>query len=91
MMKQGAPQDEIANTVVNMRNQDKVTARAKMSPEELAPIEERNMELYGNPIGPDAKWLFDSKKQKMLEQGLNPTNEEIWQSIINSSMKKMTY
>ncbi|WP_233277472.1 hypothetical protein [Paenibacillus durus] len=88
MVQQGTPIDEIANRVVNMRNQDKVSARAKMAPEELAPIEERNMKLYGNPIGPDAKWLFDSKKQKMLEQGLNPTDYEIWQSIIKSSMKK---
>ncbi|WP_257132197.1 hypothetical protein [Bacillus pseudomycoides] len=88
IVQQGTPIDEIAKRVVDMRNQDKIAARAKMAPEELAPIEERNVRIYGNPIGPDAKWLFDSKKRKMLSQGLNPTDEEIWQSIIKSSMKK---
>jgi hypothetical protein len=88
IVQHGTPVDEIAIKVVIMRNQDKVSARAKMAPEELAPIEKRNMERYGNPIGPDAKWLFDSKKEIMLEKGLNPNDEEIWQSIIKSSMKK---
>lgn len=32
----------------------------------------RNVKLYGNPIGLDAKWLFDEKK-KMSREGLNPT------------------
>ena len=50
---------------MNMRNQDKIASRAKMSPEELAPIEARNMKIYENPIGPDAKWLFNKTKAKL--------------------------
>jgi len=88
MTHQGIQIDEIADKVVHMRNQDKVAARAKMSPEELAPIEQRNMALYGNSVGPDAQWLFNDKKKKLLRAGLNPTDQEIWQSIIQSSMKK---
>ena len=88
VVQQGLPKDEIADKVVNMRNQDKIAARAKMSPEELAPIEARNMEIYKNSVGPDAKWLFDDKKQKMLGMRLNPTDEEVWDLVIKGSMKK---
>lgn len=48
----------------------------------------RNKEIYGDSLGPDAKWLFDRKKRKMLQQGIEPIDEDIWQSIIQSSMKK---
>lgn len=68
MIESDCNKDEIASKVVEMRNLDKVNARAKMKPEELAPIEVRNIELYGNKIGPDAQWLFKSKKEKLLKK-----------------------
>lgn len=84
MTKVGASKQEIADKVVNMRNADKVKARAKMPPEDLAPIEQRNLKIYGNKIGPDAEWLFKKNKLKFP----NKTDTEIWEYIIENSMKK---
>ncbi|WP_242479947.1 hypothetical protein [Bacillus cereus group sp. N21] len=88
MVANGASKQEIANKVVEMRNQDKILSRAKMNPEDLAPIEERNMKMYGNKVGPDATWLFKSKKAKLEDLKLNPTDDEVWDAVINGSMKK---
>ncbi|WP_273320591.1 hypothetical protein [Vallitalea guaymasensis] len=84
MTKAGASKQEIADKVVTMRNTDKVKARAKMPPEDLVPIEQRNLKIYGNKIGPDAEWLFKKNKLKFP----NKTDIEIWDYIIESSMKK---
>ncbi|MED0856805.1 hypothetical protein P4T44_20325 [Bacillus pseudomycoides] len=88
MVVNGASKQEIANKVVEMRNQDKILSRAKMNPEDLAPIEARNMKMYGNKVGPDATWLFKSKKAKLEDLKLNPTDDEVWDAVINGSMKK---
>ena len=88
MVANGASKQEIANKVVEMRNQDKILSRAKMNPEDLAPIEARNMKMYGNKVGPDATWLFKSKKAKLEDLKLNPTDDEVWNAVINGSMKK---
>jgi len=88
VVQQGVPKNEIADKVVNMRNQDKIAARAKMSPEELAPIEARNMKLYKNPVGPTAKQLFKNNKAKLLEMNPDIKDEEVWDLVIKSSMKK---
>ncbi|MDM5186240.1 hypothetical protein QUF99_02045 [Bacillus sp. DX4.1] len=88
MVANGASKQEIADKVVEMRNQDKILSRAKMNPEDLAPIEARNMKMYGNKVGPDATWLFKSKKAKLKDLKLNPTDDEVWDAVINGSMKK---
>jgi hypothetical protein len=88
MEQKGASKEEIADVVVNMRNQDKIAARANMAPEAVAELEAGNMKIYQNPVGPDAKWLFDQKMKKMQKLDLNPTVEEVWDSVIKGSMKK---
>ncbi|WP_205604337.1 hypothetical protein [Clostridium argentinense] len=88
MVANESSKQEIANKVIGMRNQDKILARAKMKPEDLAPIEARNMKIYGDKVGPDATWLFNSKKAKLKDLGLNPTNDEVWNAVINGAMKK---
>jgi hypothetical protein len=52
MVQKGAPKEEIANVVVNMRNQDKIAARANMTPEAVAELEVGNMKRYKDPVGP---------------------------------------
>lgn len=88
LVQQGASKEQIAYAVVNMRNQDKVAARANMTPEAVAELEAGNMKIYKDPVGPDAKWLFDDKMQKMQIKGSSPTDEEVWDSVIKGSMKK---
>ena len=48
-----------------MRNNDKIATRSKMDPKELAPIEERNRNIYGNKVGPTAEDLFGKKKASL--------------------------
>jgi hypothetical protein len=43
--------------------------------------------IYGIRL-PDAEWLFKDKMKKMSEAKLNPTNEEVWDSVIKGSMKE---
>ncbi|MFG2874131.1 hypothetical protein ACGFYU_03845 [Streptomyces sp. NPDC048337] len=58
MRAQGASEEEIARTLVQMRNDAKDVTRAGMSPEQVRLLEERNMKKYGNPLGPTADQLY---------------------------------
>lgn len=57
MRARGASEEEIARKLVQMRNDAKHITRAGMSPQEVAELEERNREKYGNPLGPTAGQL----------------------------------
>ena len=59
MTSEGFSKEDIAKHVVNARNQQKVTSRANMTIDERAGLEARNIEIYGNPIGPNSQWLFN--------------------------------
>ncbi|MET8685501.1 hypothetical protein ABZV77_14900 [Streptomyces sp. NPDC004732] len=50
----GSSDEEIARTLVDMRNDAKDITRAGMSPEAVQALEARNMKKYGNPLGPTA-------------------------------------
>jgi hypothetical protein len=66
--------EQIARHVVEQRNLQKVEARSHMLPEEIKALEEGNLKLYDNPIGPSADDLFESKGS--------------WEAVIEGSMKK---
>ena len=88
MTSEGFSKEDIAKHVVDARNQQKVTARANMTAEEVAGLEARNIELYGNPIGPDSQWLFNRTKKKLMKDGLYINDNEVWKIIIGKSMVK---
>lgn len=58
MHEEGRSDEEIARVLVDMRNEAKDITRAGMSPEAVQALEQRNMEKYGNPLGPTADQLF---------------------------------
>ncbi|MGP3989773.1 hypothetical protein [Streptomyces sp. 3N207] len=58
MRARGYTEEEIARRLVAMRNEAKDITRADMSPEQVAKLEERNREKYGNPLGPTADQLY---------------------------------
>ena len=88
MTSEGFSNKEIANHVVDVRNQQKVTARANMTVEERAGLEARNTKDYGNPIGPDLQWLYNDNKKKLIKKGIYERDEQVWETIIQKSMKK---
>lgn len=88
MTSEGFSKEDIAKHVVDARNQQKVTARANMTAEERVGLEARNIELYGNPIGPDSQWLFDKTKKKIFKEGKYISDNQIWEIIIEKSMVK---
>ncbi|MEV7191997.1 hypothetical protein AB0N81_09305 [Streptomyces sp. NPDC093510] len=58
MRDAGRSDEEIARTLVDMRNEAKDITRAGMSPEAVQALEARNMKKYGNPLGPTADQQF---------------------------------
>ncbi|MFC9941410.1 hypothetical protein [Streptomyces pratensis] len=58
MRTAGASEEEIARELVDLRNQAKEITRAGMTPKEVAILEQRNREKYGNPLGPTADQLY---------------------------------
>lgn len=88
MTLEGFSEEDIAKHVVNARNQQKVTARANMTAEERAVLEARNIEYYGDPIGPDVQWLFKHYKKKLMKAGKYINDDKVWKLIIEKSMKK---
>ncbi|AZM57180.1 hypothetical protein DMA15_35325 [Streptomyces sp. WAC 01529] len=58
MRAAGSSDEEIARTLVAMRNEAKDITRAGMSPEAVEALEARNMKKYGNPLGPTADQQF---------------------------------
>jgi hypothetical protein len=59
MRADGASEENIAIRLSQMRNEDKVAARALMSPEEVQTLEARNMKRYGDPVGPTPQQLYE--------------------------------
>ncbi len=82
MESQNMPKEDIARKVVEVRNQEKVKARARMKPDEVKVLEERNMKKYKNPIGPTADDLFKKSKDDMIEKGKYESDEQVWGGII---------
>lgn len=74
MRAEGKSSEEIARHVVEMRNQQKVTARSTMSPEGVAELEARNMKKYGHPVGPTADKLYKDNGS--------------WEGVIEKATKK---
>ena len=70
---QGKSSEEIARTVSQQRNQLKLDYREETSPELVKVFEQRNIQKYGNPIGPTADQLQQSGKT--------------WEEIIKSATK----
>ncbi|WP_406451182.1 hypothetical protein OG782_15170 [Streptomyces sp. NBC_00876] len=58
MRAEGRSEEDIARTLVQMRNDAKDVIRAGMSPEQVAELEARNQKKYGNPLGPTADQLY---------------------------------
>ncbi|MEV5204303.1 hypothetical protein [Streptomyces sp. NPDC053720] len=58
MRADGRSEEDIARTLVQMRNDAKDIVRAGMTPEQVAELEERNQKKYGNPLGPTADQLY---------------------------------
>lgn len=50
-------EEDIARTLVQMRNDAKDVVRAGMTSDQIAELEARNQEKYGNPLGPTADQL----------------------------------
>ena len=88
MTAKSCSKEEIAKHVVGVRNEQKVTARSNMTSEEKAGLESRNIELYGNPVGPDSQWLFNKNKKKLMKEGTYIDDDQVWEIVIQKSMKK---
>lgn len=58
MRAEGRSEQDIARTLVQMRNDAKDVVRAGMTPEQVAELEARNQKKYGNPLGPTADQLY---------------------------------
>lgn len=61
---------EIAEHVVEARNQQKITSRNDMTAEERAALEERNIKIYGNPVGPTPESMFKKTKKLFIQEGI---------------------
>jgi hypothetical protein len=59
MRAAGAGEEAVARELVGVRNAEKVTARQSMNPEEVRQLEEGNMKLYGDPVGPTPEYLYN--------------------------------
>ena len=59
-----------------------------MTAEERAGLEERNIEKYGNPIGPKADSMFNKINDSYIDKGIYESDDQIWDVIIQKSMQK---
>lgn len=57
MLADGITTEQVARTMVDLRNALKARFRAKDDPEIVALMEMRNRVKYGHPLGPDADAL----------------------------------
>ena len=73
MLSQGKTEEEVAVWAINERNELKVKYRGDTPPEKLREIELRNIEKYGNALGPTAHYLRQKGKT--------------WKEIIDSASK----
>lgn len=88
MTNGGKSKQEIAKYVVKVRNQQKVNFRARMKPDEVIELESRNMKKYGNPVGPDEKWLFEYNMKKTAMEGKVVAHDVIWDMVIEESIRE---
>ncbi|MBJ7987198.1 T7SS effector LXG polymorphic toxin [Bacillus cereus] len=88
MTSEGFSKENIAEHVVEARNQQKNAARENMTAEERAGLEERNIKKYGNPIGPTAESMFNKIKDSYIDKGIYESDEQVWKIIIQKSMQK---
>ena len=77
MRENGDSPEAIARAVSDLRNQAKIDARSTMKPEQVAKLEARNMEKYGDPIGPTPEALF--------------TKYGSWEGVIEASFRTSAY
>jgi RHS repeat-associated protein len=80
MRKTGKTTKQIAETVVKLRNEAKVAARAIDTTENAAYAAARNLEKYGNEIGPDIEWLLKEhgSYEAIIESATEPN---IWYNL----------
>ena len=89
MTAKGYTKQDIATYVVNERNQQKIRSRSMMLPEEIIPLEQRNIVKYGNPIGPTPEQAFESARNKLSGGGIIDVSvDDVWQKVIDNSMRK---
>lgn len=89
----GAPAKQIAEKIIDLRNTAKVDVRAYLAAQGWQGTalrlwaEARNKLAYGNKVGPSAQWLFDRKRRQMLQNGQNPTEDEVWHAVIQGASR----
>lgn len=88
MKSEGIAKEDIARHVVKIRNEQKVLSRSKMPIKERAGLEERNIKKFGNPIGPNPEDMFVKIKKDLIKNKMYQSNDQIWDMIIEKSMKK---
>ena len=88
MKKEGKSSQEIGEYCVNTRNQQKIDARSKMLPDEVKKLAEENIKRYQNPVGPSPQQQFENVKKKLIKNGVYVSDEQVWNSVIEGSMKK---
>ncbi|MFZ2360090.1 MAG: RHS repeat-associated core domain-containing protein [Anaerolineae bacterium] len=77
----GRPLEEIARTLHAERRALGEQFKVMTPPDKLEQIYARNIERYGDKLGPSVEWLIE----RGLRQG--KTMEEIWESIISSASR----
>jgi hypothetical protein len=79
---QGRTWEQRAHLAFEARHQARMTARAMMAdPAEVAALEARDLEKYGNPHGPTFAWLEGRARDKGLQ------DDAIYQSIVEGAQR----
>lgn len=80
MLKAGSTKKEIAEQMVSMRNKTKATERVKMNPKDVASIEKRNLNKYGDKLGSSAEYLIKQGKtyDEIIESS---TRSNFWYNL----------
>lgn len=88
MRSEGKSSKEIGEYCVNTRNRQKVESRRHTLPEEVKKIEDGNIRIYINPVGPSPEQQFRHIKDKLIKSGEYESNEQVWQAVIEGSLRK---
>ena len=75
------PLKQIAEKIVELRNRAKVSARALMDAKDVAVLEARNLEKYGDPVGPGVDWLV----AKILRESPGTTEAQALEMVIEGA------
>ena len=59
-----------------------------MLPDEVKKLAEENIKRYQNPVGPSPQQQFENVKKKLIKNGVYVSDEQVWNSVIEGSMKK---